>query len=119
VWERTQKASIPISESRWSGTSAQNSVCDSYPSARRPDEDRPCRFRIAGEIDETILSKNPEDYFGFWGLIYDEARTVRVYDVASQLLLDEDFHTLERHWDELERRFKARKARKIEAVEQR
>lgn len=73
-----------------------------------PDEDRPCRFRVIGNIDETIRSKGPADYFGFWGLVYDRARVVRVYDVARQLLIDENFSTLEGHWAEMERRWRAK-----------
>jgi hypothetical protein len=73
-----------------------------------PDEDRPCRFRVIGHIDETIRSRGSEDYFGFWGLIYDRAREVRVYDVRRQLLIDETFNTLEGHWEEMNRRWRAK-----------
>jgi len=38
-----------------------------------PEEDRPCRFRVIGDIDETIRSRGPEDYVSFWGLEYDHA----------------------------------------------
>jgi hypothetical protein len=72
-----------------------------------PDKERPSRFRVIGHIDETIRSKGPEDYFGYWGLVYDRARVVRVYDVARQLLIDETFNTLERHWEEMAKRWRA------------
>ena len=68
-----------------------------------PEEDRPCRFRVIGDVDETIRSRGPEDYLGFWGLEYDHAG-LRVFDVQGQLLLDEQFNTLERHWAEMRRR---------------
>ena len=68
-----------------------------------PEDDRPCRFRVIGDIDETIRSRGPEDYVRFWGLEYDHAG-LRVFDVQRQLLLDERFNTLERHWAELTRR---------------
>lgn len=68
-----------------------------------PEGDRPCRFRVIGDIDETIRSSGPEDYVRFWGLEYDHAR-LRVFDVQRQLLLDEQFNTLDRHWAELRRR---------------
>jgi len=68
-----------------------------------PEEDRPCRFRVIGDIDETIRSRGPEDYVGFWGLEYDHAG-LRVFDVQRQLLLDEQFNTLDRHWAEMTRR---------------
>ncbi|HEV2224506.1 MAG TPA: hypothetical protein VGY31_12355 [Terriglobia bacterium] len=73
-----------------------------------PDADRPCRFRVIGDIDETIRSEGPADYFRFWGLVYDRARVVRVYDVMRQSMLDENFNTLERHWFEMNRRFRAK-----------
>lgn len=78
------------------------------PVVEDPDKERTCRFRVIGDIDETIRSKGPTDYFEFWGLVYDRARVVRVYDVTRQLLIDENFNTLERHWDELNRRQSAK-----------
>lgn len=73
-----------------------------------PAEDRPSRFRVIGDIDETIRSEGPSEYFRFWGLVYDRARVVRVYDVARQLLINEKFNTLEQHWAELARRIRAK-----------
>lgn len=72
-----------------------------------PEGDRPCRFRVIGDIDETIRSRGPEDYLGFWGLEYDHAG-LRVFDVQRQLLLDEQFNTLDRHWAEVRRRAEIR-----------
>jgi hypothetical protein len=72
-----------------------------------PDEDRPSRFRVIGNIDETIRSQGPEDYVGFWGLEYDHAG-LRVFDVQRQLLLDEQFNTLDRYWQEIARRAEIR-----------
>ncbi|HEX5422772.1 MAG TPA: hypothetical protein VFW94_04435 [Candidatus Acidoferrales bacterium] len=68
-----------------------------------PEEDRPCRFRVIGHWDETIRSHGTEDYVGFWGLEYDHAG-LRVFDVQRQLLLDEQFNTLDRYWAEMTRR---------------
>jgi hypothetical protein len=73
-----------------------------------PEEDRPRRFRVRGNIDETILTEGPGDYFKFWGLEFIVETDRRVYDVARQLLLDESFNTLEQHWDELRRRAELR-----------
>jgi len=73
-----------------------------------PDGERPSRFRIIGDFDETIRSRGPEDYLGYWGLVYDRASTVRVYDVVNRLLIDERFNTLEEHWRELSRREQAK-----------
>jgi hypothetical protein len=67
------------------------------------EKDRPCRFRVIGYIDETIQSSGLDDYVGFWGLEYDHFG-LRVFDVQRQLLLDEQFNTLDRHWAELRRR---------------
>jgi hypothetical protein len=73
----------------------------------------PCRFRVIGEIDETISSKSLEDYFGYWGLEYDYDCGVRVYDVANQLLIDQGFLTLEVYWAEMERRWKKEREQRI------
>jgi hypothetical protein len=62
------------------------------------DKDRPYRFRVIGYFDETISAKGPQDFFGFWGLEYDKANTVRVYDVKRQLLIDDNFGTLEQYY---------------------
>ena len=66
-----------------------------------PDAERPCKFRVVGDMGETISSSGPDDYLGHWGLVYDRGSTVRVYDVAHRLLIDERFNTLEEHWREL------------------
>ncbi len=76
-----------------------------------PDEDRPRRFRVRGDIDETIPSDGPADYFKFWGLEYVVETDRRVYDVARQLLLDERFNTLDEHWAEWTQRSASRKAK--------
>ena len=68
-----------------------------------PEEERPCRFRVIGDIDETIRSRGPKDYLGFWGLEYDHAG-LRVFDVQRQFIVDERFNTLDRHWAEMSRR---------------
>lgn len=68
-----------------------------------PEEDRPCRFRVIGHIDETIRSRGPQDYVGFWGLEYDHAG-LRVFEVQRRVVLDEQFNTMERHWAEIRRR---------------
>jgi hypothetical protein len=73
-----------------------------------PEDERPCRFRVRGDIDETIRSDGPADYFKFWGLEYIVDTDRRVYDVARQLLLDERFNTLEEHWAEWTRRAEAK-----------
>jgi hypothetical protein len=68
------------------------------------DDHRPRRFRVRGDIDETIPSDGPSDYFKFWGLEYIVETDRRVYDLARQLLLDEPFNTLDEHWAEWSRR---------------
>jgi hypothetical protein len=54
-------------------------------------EERSSRFRVIGDIDETITSKGPEDYVGYWGLAFDRASERKVYYVAQGVLLDETF----------------------------
>jgi len=73
-----------------------------------PEEDRPSRFRVIGNIDETIRSDSQQDYFHFWGLEYLYDRVKRVYDARTQLLIDSDFNTLKQHWAELMRRSEAK-----------
>jgi hypothetical protein len=72
------------------------------------EEDRPCKFRVRGDIDETICSDGPADYFKFWGLEYVVEADRRVYDVARRLVFDERFNTLEEHWAEWTRRAESR-----------
>ncbi|MGH9515399.1 MAG: hypothetical protein ACRD3P_06940 [Terriglobales bacterium] len=79
------------------------------PAFEDPDEDRPRRFRVRGDIDETIPSHGPSDYFKFWGLEYIVDADRRVYDVTRQLLLDEGFNTLDEHWAELTRRAQSKR----------
>jgi hypothetical protein len=74
-----------------------------------PEADRPCRFRVRGDIDETIKSDGPTDYFKFWGLEYIVDTDRRVFDVTRQLLLDERFNTLDEHWAELTRRAQSKR----------
>ena len=73
-----------------------------------PDPERPCRFRVTGFIDETILDKAPDDYFKFWGLEYIVDTDRRVFDVSRQLLIDEKFNTLKEHWAEWARRVESK-----------
>ena len=60
------------------------------------------RFRVIGNIDLEPVGKT-----WFWGLEYDHAG-LRVFDVRRQLLLDESFNTMDRHWAELRRRCEIR-----------
>lgn len=67
-----------------------------------PAEDRLCRFRVMLDVDETITDISAADYLKYWGLYYDYARTFRVYDVQRRLLIDSEFYTLDRYWQEWE-----------------
>ena len=67
-------------------------------------EDRLCRFRVLLDVDETIRNIAPSDYFKFWGLWYDYSGAFRVYDLERRLLLDTEFYTLDRYWEEWKRR---------------
>jgi hypothetical protein len=70
------------------------------------DNERPCRFRVLAHVEEEITGKGPEDYLGFWGLVYGRDLNVKVYDARNQNVLDERFNTVEEHWRDLERRTK-------------
>ena len=69
-----------------------------------PAKDRPCRFRVKLDVDETIPSISQADYFRLWGMRYDYAGD-RVFDVAKGLLIDNQFYDLDRYWKEMEERW--------------
>lgn len=66
-------------------------------------EKKPCRFRVLLDVDETIEGVTSAAYMGYWGIYYDFERTSRVFDVKRKLLIDSDFLTLDRYWQEWER----------------
>jgi len=74
------------------------------PVVEDPDDERPCRFRVIAHVDETINDKGPEDYLGYWGLVYDRPPALKVYDVGQARLLHERFNTVEEYWRDLSRR---------------
>jgi hypothetical protein len=71
-----------------------------------PAIDRPSRFRVLLHYDETIPKVSASDYFVYWGLWYDFSSRHRIYDVAKQLLIDEEFLTQRRYWDIMSERWK-------------
>lgn len=73
-------------------------------------EKRLCRFRVLLDVDETIERVTSADYLGYWGIYYDFQRTSRVFDVKRKLLIDSDFLTLDRYWQEWERDYNRNKS---------
>lgn len=69
-----------------------------------PSKDRPCRFRVKLDVDETISSFSNSDYFRMWGIYYDYAGS-RIFDVENGLLIDNDFYELDRYWSEMEKKW--------------
>lgn len=67
-----------------------------------PTDDRPSRFRQLLDVDETIRNITADHYLSLWGAEYDYARVTRVYEVKTQLLLDEEFYTRSRYWQAME-----------------
>ncbi|MGB8131976.1 MAG: hypothetical protein WCG81_19480 [Candidatus Angelobacter sp.] len=63
-----------------------------------PARDRPARFRVLLDVDETIPNISAADYLRLWGLSYVYANSRRVYDVSRRLLIDERFLTREEYW---------------------
>lgn len=63
-------------------------------------EKRFCRFRVLLDADETISPVTRANYFDYWGLQYDFEGTSRVFDVKRRLLIDSDYLTLDRYWQE-------------------
>jgi hypothetical protein len=68
-------------------------------------DDRPCRFRVKLDVDETISSFSNSDYLGLWGIHYDYAGR-RVFDVERRLLIENEFYELKRYWNEMEERWR-------------
>lgn len=66
-------------------------------------EKRLCHFRVLLDVDETISIVTNADYLGYWGIHYDFERKSRVFDVKRTLLIDSDFLTTDRYWQEWER----------------
>lgn len=71
-----------------------------------PAKDRPARFRVLLDVDETIPSISAADYLRFWGSSYVYANSRRVYDVSRRLLIDERFLTREEYWSIWEERWR-------------
>jgi hypothetical protein len=70
-------------------------------------QDRPSRFRVLLDVDETIPSISTSDYYRLWGLWYDFSRQYRIYDVPHQLLIDEPFLSRQEYWAIFEKRWQA------------
>jgi hypothetical protein len=66
-------------------------------------EKRLCRFRVLLDVDETIEGVSSASYLGYWGIRYDFERASRVFDLKRKLLIDSDFLTVDRYWEEWER----------------
>lgn len=75
-----------------------------------PAGDRPSRFRVLLEVDETIPSISVADYYKLWGLWYDFSGQRRIYDVPRQLLVDESFMSRQEYWAVMEKRWKDKRA---------
>jgi hypothetical protein len=73
-------------------------------------EKKLCRFRVLLDVDETIEGVTSAAYFGYWGIYYDFERTSRVFDVKRKLLIDSDFLTLDRYWQEWEHDYNRNKS---------
>jgi hypothetical protein len=73
--------------------------------------DRPSRFRVLLNVDETIKVETA-DYFRLWGLWYDFSNAQRIYDVSRRLLLDQGFMDRKEYWRVMEQRWKADRERR-------
>lgn len=69
-----------------------------------PAKDRPCRFRVKLDVDDTISSFSNSDYIRLWGIYYDYAGG-RVFDVEKELVIDNEFYELDRYWCEMKERW--------------
>jgi hypothetical protein len=67
--------------------------------------DRPCRFRVKLDVDETIENITSENYFQFWGLHYDYMGD-RVFNVEKGLIVENEFYKQDRYWKEMEERWR-------------
>ena len=57
-----------------------------------------CRFRQLLDVDETIQDADQASYFKLWGVRYDFARAVRVYDLPRRILIDSTYLTVDEYW---------------------
>ena len=74
------------------------------PVVEDPNTKSAARFRVLAHVDETMIGKVPEDYFGYWGVVFDHSEhLVRVYDVRQETLLNDRFLTASEYWEELGR----------------
>lgn len=55
-------------------------------------------FRVPLGEEETIEKISEEDYFKYWGLIYDYERCDKIYNVEKQLLIAEGFYSEDQYW---------------------
>ncbi|MEH6445260.1 MAG: hypothetical protein V7784_15300 [Oceanospirillaceae bacterium] len=63
-------------------------------------DDKECsfgRFRVPLDVDESIEKFENIDYLKYWGAVYNLEIGKRVFDVASQFLIDENFLTLDEY----------------------
>lgn len=67
--------------------------------------DRLTRFRVMLDVDETVVPVVPEVYYKYWGLRFDIACQSRVFAVANDLLIDEEFFTQDRYQAEWNYRY--------------
>lgn len=56
------------------------------------------RFRSMLDVDETIQNIVSDNYFQYWGVRYNRAGKVCVFDVQRQIILDEQYMTQSEYW---------------------
>lgn len=55
-------------------------------------------FRSMLDVDETIQNIESDSYFQYWGVRYNRAGKVCVFDVRRQIILDEQYMTQSEYW---------------------
>ena len=84
------------------------SACSGYAIAPRRDSTEAVDAAPTASLDGLITrpdrkrpgERSPDFYASTW------SATVKVYDVKRQLLIDDEFDTLEQHWGELSKRWR-------------
>jgi hypothetical protein len=71
-----------------------------------PAPDRPSRFRVLLDVDETIPHIGADDYYRYWGLWFDYFGRRRIFDVARKIILDASFLKRTEYWRVIEERWR-------------
>lgn len=68
------------------------------------------RFRSLLDVDETIRDINQSTYFGYWGVRYNLAGSIKIFDVKRKFIIDETYMTQAEYWSAKHREWDIKRA---------